>query len=126
MRKATLPAAVVAALIATIAGPAHATPRACDPLDPAHCLLPWPNDYFRKDGRLALRDAMMPKSKGGKPIEASDYNRSDGFSPGQILVTMVPGLDLRRSRVVPVTNMARSFAPRQRVVVIDARPGSVS
>ena len=36
---------------------------------------------------------------------------------------MVPGLDLRRSKVVPVTNMARSFARRAPVVVIDARTG---
>jgi hypothetical protein len=61
------------------AAPAHAAPRGCDPLDPAHCLLPWPNDHFRKDGRLALTNAMMPHSRDGKPIQASDYNRSDGF-----------------------------------------------
>jgi hypothetical protein len=65
-----------------VAAQAHAAPRGCDPLDPAHCLLPWPNDHFRKDGRLALTNAMMPHSGDGKPIQASDYNRSDGFSPG--------------------------------------------
>jgi hypothetical protein len=64
---------------------------------------------------------MTPRSKDGKPIEASDYNRSDGFSPGQILVTLVPGLDLERSKVVPNTNMGRAFARRQPVVVIDAK-----
>ena len=85
--------------------------RGCDPLDPAHCLLPWPNDYFRKGGRLALTDSMMPRSATGAPIKASDYNRSDGFSPGQIIVTLVPGLDLPRSGAAPVTNMARSLGP---------------
>jgi hypothetical protein len=103
------------------AGPAHAAPRGCDPLDPADCLLPWPNDYFRKDGRLALTDAMMPRSKDGKPIAASDYNLSDGFSPGQIIVTLVPGLDLRRSGAAPVTNIGRSLGRRQPIVVIDAK-----
>jgi hypothetical protein len=34
---------------------------------------------------------MMPRSKDGVPIQARDYNRSDGFSPGQIIVTLVPG-----------------------------------
>lgn len=103
------------------AAPAHAAPRVCDPLDPAACLLPWPNDYFRKDGRLALTNEMMPRSKDGAPIQASDYNRSDGFSPGQIIVTLVPGLDLRRSGAAPVTNMGRSLGRRQPIVVIDAK-----
>jgi hypothetical protein len=123
VRKGALLVVVLGALAGPIAGSAQAQPRGCDPLDPAACLLPWPNDHFRKDGRLALTDAMMPRSKDGKPVTASDYNRSGGFSPGQIIVTMVPGLDLRRSKVVPVTNMARSFARRQPVVVIDAKTG---
>jgi hypothetical protein len=106
------------------AAPAHAAPRGCDPLDPAHCLLPWPNDHFGKDGRLALTNAMMPHSGDGKPIQASDYNRSDGFSPGQILVTLVPGLDLRRSGAAPVTNIGRSLRRRQPIVVIDAKTGT--
>jgi hypothetical protein len=113
-------AALVVALLAT-AAPAQAAPRGCDPLDPAHCLLPWPNDHFRKNGRLALTDAMMPRSKDGKAIAAGDYNRSDGFSPGQILVTLVPGLDLRRSGAASVTNMRRSLREFQPIVVIDAK-----
>ena len=116
-------AALAAALTAVMAAPAAAAPRGCDPLDPAHCLLPWPNDHFRKDGRLALRDSMMPRNSAGRPVRASDYNRSDGFSPGQIVVTRVPRLDLRRSGAVPVTNMARAFAPGAPIVVIDAKTG---
>jgi hypothetical protein len=115
-------AAIVVVMLCVVASPAVAS-RGCDPLDPAHCLLPWPNDHFRKDGRLALRDAMMPRNADGKPVRAADYNRSDGFSPGQMVVTRVPGLDLRRSRAVPVTNMARAFAPKAPIVVIDARTG---
>ena len=121
--KGFLCAALAAVLLAGVAAPAAAAPRGCDPLDRAHCLLPWPNDHFRKDGRIALRDAMMPRDVDGNPVRAADYNRSDGFSPGQIVVTRVPGLDLRRSGAVPVTNMARAFAPRAPIVVIDARTG---
>src|SRR5918999_710912 len=106
-----------------MAAPAVAAPRGCDPLDPAHCLLPWPNDHFRKDGRLALRDAMMPRDVDGRPVRASDYNRSDGFSPGQIVVTRVPRLDLGRSGAVPVTNVARAFARNAPIVVIEAKSG---
>jgi hypothetical protein len=113
--------AALAVMLLATASSAQAAPRGCDPLDPSACLLPWPNDYFRRDGRLALTNAMMPRSKDGKPIETSDYNRSDGFSPGQIIVTLVPGLDLRRSGAAPVTNIGRSLARRQPIVVIDAK-----
>jgi hypothetical protein len=121
--KGVLVAALAAALTAAVAAPAAAAPRGCDRLDPAHCLLPWPNDHFRKDGRLALRNDMMPRNVAGRPVRAGDYNRSDGFSPGQIIVTRVPGLDLRRSGAVPATNMARAFARNAPIVVIDARTG---
>ena len=68
----------------------------------SHCLLPWPNDHFVKGGRLALRDSMMPRNKDGRPIRAADYNRSNGFSPGQIIVTHVP-----RARPAPQRRRAR-------------------
>ncbi|HYP48392.1 MAG TPA: hypothetical protein VEQ61_07105 [Thermoleophilaceae bacterium] len=104
----------------------------CDPLDPAHCLLPWPNDHFtRRDRetdtgrRVHLERESMPRNKEGAPIEPGDYNRSDGFSPGQLIVTKVPGLDtpeaFRRTGAVPITDLARSFDRRQPIVVINAR-----
>jgi hypothetical protein len=115
--------ALAAGLLGVLAAPAPAAPRGCDPLDPAHCLLPWPNDHFVRNGHLALRDSMMPRNTAGAPVRAADYNRSDGFSPGQTIVTVVPGLDLRRSGAVPQTNMAKAFARRAPIVVIDARTG---
>jgi hypothetical protein len=122
LRRGRVIGALSLALLAVgVPAPAAAAPKGCDPIDPAACLLPWPNDHFVKNGWLALTNSMTPRSKDGKPIEASDYNRSDGFSPGQILVTLVPGLDLERSKVVPNTNMGRAFARRQPVVVIDAK-----
>ncbi|HEU0025138.1 MAG TPA: hypothetical protein VFQ12_10920 [Thermoleophilaceae bacterium] len=118
-------AATVALLAATlgVAAPAVAAPRGCDPLDPSACLLPWPNDHFRKGGKLALKNSMMPRSKDGSPIQARDYNWSDGFSPGQIIVTLVPGLDLRRTGAAPVTDIGRSLKRKQSIVVIDAKTG---
>ena len=47
MRRGGLIVAVCAMALAA-AAPAQAAPRGCDPLDPAACLLPWPNDYFRE------------------------------------------------------------------------------
>ena len=65
----------------------------------------------------------MPKSTDGKPIAARDYNWSDGFSPGQIILTLVPGLDLKRSGAAPVTDIGRSLKRNQPIVVIDAKTG---
>ncbi len=67
----------------------------------------------------------MPKNRAGKPIDPSDQNRADGFSPGNMIVTRVPGLDSQaafdRTGAVPITDMARSFDRDQPVVVINAR-----
>jgi hypothetical protein len=122
VRRALLGAlVVVVALIA--AAPASALP--CDPIDPSRCLYPWPNDYFRRDGHLALSVDMMPVNASGTPISPSDYNWSDGFSPGAPIVTKVPGLDtpaaLAKTGAVPVTDVARSFDPAQPILVINAR-----
>jgi hypothetical protein len=127
--------AAFAALIA-IAAPsaAHAAAR-CDPLDPSVCLHPWPNDYFTAPDatadtgrRLALGADVMPRNRFGKPIDATDINRSDGFSPGNLIVTRVPGLDtpeaFRRTGLVPITDMARYADTDQPAVVLNARTGA--
>ena len=106
----------------------------CDFTDPAVCLYPWPNDYFTKSDRgtptgrrLDLKRASMPRNEDGTPIDPRDMNRADGFSPGSMLITKVPGLDTpaaaRRSAVPPVGNMGRSLLKRSPVVVINARTG---
>jgi hypothetical protein len=120
--------AVVAAFALLPAGAAFA----CDPLDPAACLYPWPNDHFTTADdststgrRLALRDDWMPRNRLGKPVSAAPYNHSDGFSPGNMIVTKVPGLDtpeaFARTGAVPITDIERSFDPDQPIVVINAR-----
>ena len=111
-----------------------ATPDGCDYLDDAVCLQPWPNDYFTvadtatpTGRRLNLQSSAMPKNVAGKPIEPSDYNRNDGFSPGSPIHTKIPGLDNQaafdRTGLVPETDMAKSFDPGQPAVVIDADSG---
>ena len=93
--------ATVAALAAlTTPAALGATPSACDPLDPAECLQPFPNDFFTvadrttaTGRRLAIPRAAMPTNKGGRPIDPTDIDRFDGFSPGNLIVTKVPGLD---------------------------------
>jgi hypothetical protein len=92
-------------------------PQACDPLDGAQCMLPYPNDWFTKPDatsatgrRLDLNVLGMPHNAAGKPIEPQEWNRSDGFSAGAQILTVVPGLtknaDLAPSGLPPVTNLA--------------------
>ena len=80
----------------------------CDDLDPAACLLPFPNDHFTTADastatgrRVNFSPAAMPRNgtevtEGGegKPVDPLEWNRNDGFSPGSAVMTYVPGIDL--------------------------------
>ncbi len=108
----------------------------CDLIAPTGqgCLFPYPNDFYtRADAtsptgkRLDLKAAAMPQNAGGTPIDPSDINQSDGFSPGAPILVRVPGMDtpqaFANTAPPPVTDMAASFAPEAKVVVIDAATG---
>jgi hypothetical protein len=130
-RSAALALILVGALAPAAAAhpPVHAPTVApgCDPFGGTHCLFPWPNDYFRRDGHLALTASMMPRDSAGVAIEPSDYNRVDGFSPGATIVLKVPGLDtpaaFAKTGAVPITDVARTYDSKAPVVVINARTG---
>ncbi|MGH2757111.1 MAG: hypothetical protein ACRDI3_04920, partial [Actinomycetota bacterium] len=132
-------AALVCLLIAMVpapgagAGPLDevAADGRCDPIDPAHCLFPFPNDVFTRpdsDGatgrRVNLNVASMPRNFAGVPINPLDWNRSDGFSPGSLIVTKVPGLDTPEalSATDPVTlrDLSRYTEEDAPVVVLNA------
>jgi hypothetical protein len=121
--------------------PGHGTdpanPQACDPIDPAQCMLPYPNDWFTKPDpssatgrRLDLTVAMMPHNVNGKPIEPQEFNRSDGFSAGAQILTVVPGMtkndDLVPSGLPPVTDLGMNESPDLGVVLLDTQTGEKS
>ncbi|MGH2757188.1 MAG: hypothetical protein ACRDI3_05310 [Actinomycetota bacterium] len=80
----------------------------CDPIDPAACLLPFPNDFFTASDdstdtgkRIDFSIDAMPRTGAevteggeGKPVDPTEWNRNDGFSPGSMLLTYVPEIDL--------------------------------
>src|SRR5215204_1489143 len=97
-------------------------------------MLPWPNDSLTKRDRstdtgrrLDLPRSLMPRNKDGVPIDPTDMNRADGFSPGSMIIVRIPGLDnaeaLRRSHLPSLRNLAASLAKRSPVVVFNARTG---
>jgi len=131
------PLAMTATASGTAAGPTAPVAEAaglCDPIDPAHCLQPWPNDFFTSPDpstdtgrRLALDVAAMPQNVAGVPIDPTEFNRNDGFSPGNLIVTKVPGLDsseaFARSGLVPITDIGRYADRDQAAVVVDTTTG---
>jgi hypothetical protein len=109
-------------------------PQACDPIDPAQCMLPYPNDWLTKPDatssthrRLDLNVLAMPRNAAGKPIEPQEWNRSDGFSAGAQILTVVPGMtknaDLVPSGLPPVTDLAMNESDNLGVVLLDEETG---
>ena len=109
---AVLALAVVATALPTVAAAKPVAPVPsnvfCDPLDPAACMLPFPNNFFTKADpssetgvRVNFTPDAMPRNgtevtEGGegKPVDPLEWNRNDGFSPGSMVMTYVPGIDL--------------------------------
>ena len=99
-----------------------------------NCLFPWPSDHYTVADsgtptglRVNLDIASTPANASGTHIDPADLNRSDGFSPGESIVTRVPGLDnptaFQKTGAVPLTDMDQAFAPNQPIVLIDASTG---
>src|SRR5689334_23882855 len=97
-------------------------------------LLPWPNDAYTKADpttdtgrRLNLQLADMPANAAGVPVDPTEFNRNDGFSPGTLIVAKVPGIDNQKAfdkaGLVPITDVARSYDRDQPAVLLDARTG---
>ncbi|MFD0787388.1 hypothetical protein ACFQZ8_26090, partial [Micromonospora azadirachtae] len=112
------------------APPSSATHDTCDPIDPTACLLPFPNDYFTVPDpasptgrRVQFPADAMPANLQGVPIDPTEWNRQDGFSPGSPILVHVPGLDATATGVAPVTDVGRSLAPDAPIVLLNSATG---
>jgi len=111
----------------------------CDAIDTFACLLPFPNDlYTRRDPgtktgrRVDLSLLAMPRNVAGKPIDPTDMNRADGFSPGSPIITKIRGLDTD-AQLAAISfkgeGIARTWSPERSqsanapIAVINARTG---
>ena len=102
----------------------------CDPTDPRHCLLPFPSDTFTVDDpttdterRVAFDRTSMPTNADGVQVDPTEWNRNDGFSPGQPISLFVPGLDLEATAAATITDIEASLAPDAPIVLLDATSG---
>lgn len=104
--------------------------RLCDPRDHAACLLPFPNDRFTvadpstpTGRRVNISPLATPQNVEGKPIDPTELNRNDGWSPGQPILTSVPGLDLGKTGAAGTTDVGASLRDDAPIVLLDAATG---
>ena len=135
-RRSGLIAVVVAALAALALSATASAAPSCNGVPKRGCLLPFPNDFAqtkadthdadRPPGRLRCAPP-MPANKCGKRIDPREWNRNDGFSPGQPIIVHVPSLktpgQLPRSGIVPVNDLAKYTEPRQPLLLLDEKTG---
>jgi hypothetical protein len=102
----------------------------CDFLGQSKCALPFPNDWFTvrdhstdTGRRVQLDSASLPANAQGVHINAAEWNRNDGFSPGAMILAHLPGVDLVKSGAPPITDIGRSLAADSPIVLVDANTG---
>jgi hypothetical protein len=138
-RAASAAILALAASASSIQGVAEAMPAqpqteeahgACDFLDQAKCLYPFPNDYFTvrdrstdSGRRVDFTPDSMPRNVAGVPVDPAEWNRNDGFSPGSAILTLVPGIDLERTGAAAETDIGRSLRATAPIVLLDATSG---
>ena len=114
-------------------GVTSALPSPCDPIDPTACLLPFPNDLFTVTDpttdtgrRVNLSIAATPRNRAGLPVDPTEWNRNDGFSPGSMVLAQVPGLDLHAtwgSELDHIQQLSWYRKARAPMVLLDADTG---
>jgi len=102
----------------------------CDPLDERACLLPWPNDAFTVPDpstptgrRLDIHSESPPTNAEGVPIDVTDQNRADGFSPGSAILSLVPSLDVAATGIPGSNDIGASLDDDAPIVLLDTTSG---
>lgn len=65
----------------------------------------------------------MPANIAGVHVDPTEWNRNDGFSPGEPILLSVPGIDLAKTGAAPITDMAQSLDRNAPIVLIDENTG---
>ena len=127
---------LVAPLLAGLLLPSAASAAKCDGTPARGCLLPFPSNvaHTKKDRksatgrRVALTRAELPANAQGVRIDPTEFNRNDGFSPGQTIVVHVPSLktqkDFKKSKIVPSTDLGRYRDAKQPLLLLDEKTGT--
>ena len=115
--------------------PAAAEAARCNGVPKKGCLLPFPNDHAqtKRDAktptgrRVHFVRSEMPANTAARKVDPREWNRNDGFSPGQPITVHLPFLrtqaQFRRSGIVPVNDLARYRGRKQPLLLLDERTG---
>ena len=94
------------------------------------CLLPWPNNAFTVAStqtvtrrRLAVSSRLDPTNVRGVHASTTFVDQGDGFSPGSVIMTYVPDLDLVASHIASSTDIGSSLDSNAPIVVLDTATG---
>jgi len=125
----------------------HDSAARCDHMVTSHCLLPFPNNHFTRADASSATGLRVNFDRAGMPVaqpvsippsqlaprgvttteatavDPTEWNRNDGFSPGAMMITHVPGIDLDRTGAVRITDIERSLAADAPILLIDADSG---
>ena len=89
-------------------------------------MLPWPNDAFTAADstrdtkrRIDLPPAGVPVNAAGESVGGAEWARNDGFSPSAIGLTLVPGVDIERSKLPEAKNFTDSTTSESTLTVLD-------
>lgn len=102
------------------------TSWACDPIDPAVCGLPFPNNFFRgQNGFLNLTKEVFPLTGDGTAVdpEKGGWNHLDGFSASVSLLAFMPAVDI--SGCATATSIHHSLDATSPVIVMDVDTGAL-
>ena len=73
--------------------------------------------------RVHFDPESMTANVNGVRVDPTEWNRNDGFSPGAMIVTYVPGLDLEQTGAAPITDIGASLDRDQPIVLLDTDTG---
>ena len=102
----------------------------CDPLDTTSCLLPFPSNRFTTadPATATTRRVALPTgqfaNKDGVPLDPTEWNRNDGFSPGTPILVHAAGVDVARSGLPTLSDIGASLADPSASVVLDMTTGT--
>lgn len=112
---------------------------ACDQLDTSMCMFPFPSDFWTvaddttpTGRRVDISLLATPRNVALVPMDPTEWNRQDGFSPGTDLLTFIPDLDLTATWTLQdrperyrdqMTDPALSLAEDAPIVIVDAQTG---
>ncbi len=117
-----------AAGAAELGGRVAAAPT-CDPLDTTSCLLPFPSDHFTAPDRsmatgrrVNFPTGLLPTT-GGAPLDPTEWNRNDGFSPGTPILVKAAGVDVAASKLPTLSDIGASLRSSSGSVLVDMDTG---